>query len=134
VFLHDNAITTLGVGKNMVRAIRHWCLSAAVIEEKQGERFGVMQPTTLGRLLLGKKGLDPYLEVPTTLWLIHWQIASNRSRSTTWFWTFSHFHEPVFSREALSSALFSWTQNVFSSTSLANIKPHLTCVHRSDAG
>ena len=34
VFLRDDAITTLGVGKNMVRSIRHWCLTAGVIEEK----------------------------------------------------------------------------------------------------
>ena len=28
VFGRDDAITTLGVGKNMVRSIRHWCLAA----------------------------------------------------------------------------------------------------------
>src|SRR5262249_45491473 len=50
------------------------------------------------------------LEDTATLWLLHWQIASNRSRATTWFWTFSHFHEPEFSREALTSALYRWTQ------------------------
>ncbi len=31
VFLRDNAITTLGVGKNMVRSIRHWCLASGVL-------------------------------------------------------------------------------------------------------
>ena len=31
VFLRDDAITTLGVGKNMVRSIRHWCLTAGVL-------------------------------------------------------------------------------------------------------
>ena len=66
----------------------------------------------LGELLLADDGLDPYLEDPATLWLLHWQIASNRSRATTWFWTFSHFHEPEFTREALTSALFKWTQTL----------------------
>ena len=37
VFQREDAITTLGVGKNMVRAIRHWCLAAGVIEENRDE-------------------------------------------------------------------------------------------------
>ena len=35
VFLRDYAITTLGVGKNMVRSIRHWCLAANMLEESR---------------------------------------------------------------------------------------------------
>ncbi len=109
--LRDDAITTLGVGKNMVRSIRHWCLAAGVLEENRSAA-GALRPTDLGNLLFADDGLDPYLEDPATLWLLHWQIASNRARATTWFWTFSHFHEPEFSREALTSALYKWTQTL----------------------
>jgi hypothetical protein len=111
VFLRDDAITTLGVGKNMVRSIRHWCLAAGVLEDNPGEGSS-LRPTALGKLLLAEAGLDPYLEDPATLWLLHWQIATNRARATTWFWTFSYFHEPEFTREALASALFKWTQTL----------------------
>lgn len=109
VFVRDDAITTLGVGKNMVRAIRHWCLAAGVLEESEQSR---LRPSPFGRALLADNGLDPYLEDPATLWLLHWQIATNRYRCTTWFWTFSHFHEPEFTREALTSALLRWTQTL----------------------
>jgi hypothetical protein len=61
---------------------------------------------------LSDDGLDTYLEDPATLWVLHWQIASNRSRATTWFWTFSHYHEPEFTRESLTSALTKWTQTL----------------------
>jgi hypothetical protein len=111
VFSRDDAITTLGVGKNMVRSIRHWCLAAGMLAENR-DAGGALQPTELGALLLDDDGLDPYLEDPATLWLLHWQIASNRSRATTWFWTFSHFNEPEFTREAQASALFKWTQTL----------------------
>jgi len=110
-FLRDHAITTLGVGKNMVRSIRHWCLTAGVVAEAP-HGGAALQPTPLGTLLLADAGLDPYLEDPATLWLLHWQIASNRPRATTWFWTFSHFHEPEFTREALVSALGKWAQTL----------------------
>src|SRR5205823_12197546 len=101
----------LGVGKNMVRSIRHWCLAAGVLEESQ---YGgaALQATDLGTLMLAYDGLDPYLEDPATLLVLHWQIASNRARATTWFWTFSHFHEPEFTREVLGSALSRWTQTL----------------------
>jgi hypothetical protein len=112
VFLRDDAITTLGVGKNMVRSIRHWCLTAGMVEENSGDEGGALRGSDLGKLLLADDGLDPYLEDPATLWLLHWQIASNRARATTWFWTFSHFHEPEFTRELLTSALFQWTQTL----------------------
>jgi hypothetical protein len=112
VFLRDDAITTLGVGKNMVRSIRHWGLTVGVLQENAGKESGALRVSELGKLLLADDGLDPYLEDPATLWLLHWQIASNRARATTWFWTFSHFHEPEFSKEALTSALFRWTQTL----------------------
>jgi hypothetical protein len=109
VFARDDAITTLGVGKNMVRSIRHWCLASGILEEGNGD---LLRPSELGQMLLADDGLDPYLEDPATLWLLHWQIASNRARATTWFWTFSHFHEPEFTRESLCSALLNWTQTL----------------------
>jgi hypothetical protein len=112
VFLRDDAITTLGVGKNMVRSIRHWCLAAGVLEENPRQHGGPLHVSDFGTRLLADDGIDPYLEDPATLWLLHWQIASNRARATTWFWTFSHFHEPEFTREALTSALYKWTQTL----------------------
>lgn len=111
IFRRDEAGTLLGVGKNMVRSIRHWCLATGVLAEMRGPG-STLRPTDLGRLLFADDGLDPYLEDTATLWLLHWQIASNRPRATTWYWAFSHFHEPEFTREALTSALTDWTQTL----------------------
>jgi hypothetical protein len=115
-FLRDDAIAVLGVGKNMVRSIRHWCLAAGILQEVTGEdakRSGSLQPTAFGRKIFATTdGLDPYLEDPVTLWLIHWQIASNQSRSSTWYWTFSHFNEPEFTLDALSAAVYRWAQTL----------------------
>jgi hypothetical protein len=100
----------------MVRSIRHWCLAAGLIEEtrEEGERYaGALRPTEFGEWILDEKsGFDPYLEDPATLWLLHWQIASNARRSTTWFWTFSYFNEPEFTVDQLSSAVSRWAQTL----------------------
>jgi hypothetical protein len=45
VFSDDRAMIKLGVGKNMVRSIRHWCLAARLIEE------GPEVPSNHGRYL-----------------------------------------------------------------------------------
>jgi hypothetical protein len=114
-FLRDNAIAVLGVGKNMVRSIRHWCLAAGIVQEVAGEakRSGNLEPTVFGRKIFATDdGLDPYLEDPATLWLLHWQLATNQSRSSTWHWTFSHFNEPEFTLDALSAAVFRWAQTL----------------------
>lgn len=113
LFRRDDAMTRLGVGKNMVRSIRHWCLAAGVIEEVAGKSSrpsGCFRVSAFGKALFGARGLDPYLEDPATLWLLHWQVVTNGQRCTTWFWAFSHFHEPEFTREALYSALLAWAQ------------------------
>ena len=107
VFPRDEATTLLGVGKNMVRSIRHWGLAAGILESDDREGLRV---TPLGELLLDDGGLDPYLEDPATLWLLHWQIASNRHRAAAWFWAFSHFNEPEFTRDTLTAALSRWAQ------------------------
>ena len=97
----DDAIARFGVGKNMVASMRHWSKAARVIEETGTNS---VRATELGRLLFGLKGLDPYMEHPATLWLIHWQLAA-REEKTTWFWAFSHYPAITFERDTLIKKL-----------------------------
>ena len=93
----DDAIARFGVGKNMVTSMRHWAKAARVIGEPAPNSVRTSQ---LGRLLFGPQGLDPYMEHPATLWLIHWQLAA-RADKTTWFWAFSHYPAITFERDGL---------------------------------
>lgn len=102
LFLSDDAIARFGVGKNMVAAMRHWATAAGVIAE--GETSTSLITTALGRKLFGPDGLDPYMEHPATLWLIHWQLAG-RPEKTTWFWSFNNFPGATFDRERLVKGL-----------------------------
>jgi hypothetical protein len=109
VFLRDEAMVELGVGKNMVRSIRHWCLATRVAEEGEvlpgGGRARGLALTDLGRALFVEPGWDPFLEDDGSLWLIHWNLATNPDRATTWYWGFNRLHEQQFSREAFLSEL-----------------------------
>src|SRR5262249_55584581 len=61
--------------------------------------------TDLGQWLFGKDGLDPYEEMPTTLWLVHWHLAGQPTK-TTWYWVFNHFGAKTFKRDDLFARLF----------------------------
>jgi uncharacterized protein DUF4007 len=102
VFTEDEAISRFGVGKNMVAAIRHWATTVGIISDYSQERG--IEITSLGRLLLSNTGLDPYLEHPASLWLIHWQLAGKPDK-TTWYWTFNHYSSDTFDRDQLAKGL-----------------------------
>ena len=97
----DDAIALFGVGKNMVASMRHWAKATGIISEPSTSS---VRTTELGALLFGPKGLDPYMEHPATLWLIHWQLAARKDK-TTWFWAFSHYPAVIFERDGLIKRL-----------------------------
>ena len=97
----DAAIARFGVGKNMVASMRHWAKATRVIKETGANS---VQTTEFGRLLFESKGLDPYMEHPATLWLIHWQLAAHKEK-TTWFWAFSYYPAITFDRDNLVKKL-----------------------------
>ncbi len=98
----DGAIARFGVGKNMVASMRHWAKASGIIEEPTGTKK--VLPTELGRMLFGPDGLDPYMEHPATLWLMHWKLAAQPEK-TTWFWAFSHYHAITFDRDSFVKKL-----------------------------
>ena len=100
VFLSEDAIARFGVGRNMVASMRHWAVAAGVIEEAARKPT----PTELGRRLFTDDGLDPYMEVPTTTWLVHWRLCGN-PQNTTWFWAFGHYPATTFVRDALTGGI-----------------------------
>jgi len=108
-FTKERALIELGVGKNMVGSIRHWCVAAGLIQELQDHR-GQFCVTEIGSRIFSSSGFDPYLEDPGTLWLIHWLIASNFKRATTWFWMFSNWNAVEFTRERIAFEIQSWLE------------------------
>ena len=64
-FESDEAPVRLGVGKNMVHAIRYWLRAARMARVTPDG----MLATALGDRLFSEGGWDPYLEDEGTLWL-----------------------------------------------------------------
>jgi hypothetical protein len=108
IFLSKDATTVLGVGKNMVRAIRYWSLAYKTLIEVRREdnaRLYDVHPTRFGSSLLDDAGWDPYLEDPGSLWLLHWQLLRHPSRAPAWWAIFNSTRIPEFSDAALLAEL-----------------------------
>lgn len=101
IFNEPSAPVELGVGKNMVEAIRFWSLATKVVARRphpDRPRISVFTPTRLGRALLDERnGFDPYLEDPATLWMLHWHAISERSVLPVWRLVFNDFDAIEFS-------------------------------------
>ena len=134
IFADGDATITLGVGKNMVRSIHHWCQVAGLIEfgGKDLNNRKRFVPTDFGNSIFADDGFDPYLEDVATLWLIHWQLATNANRTTTWFWAFSVFGQNEFRKDTFISELINWAEkSTFNRISENSIKRDVDCFFRT---
>ena len=103
VFASEDATVTLGVGKNMVAAIRYWLLATRMVERTT--RRGLCR-SPIGEVLFPDgEGGDRYLEDDATLWLLHWLLATNPTEATAVYWFYNHFHKPEFVSEEVFGAL-----------------------------
>ncbi len=107
IFKSDEATVTLGVGKNMVNAIRYWLRASQLLE---GEN-NVLKTTELGNAIFATDGFDPFLEDDATLWVCHWQLATNAELSTAIYWFFNCYHKPEFNSDETANALVDFVIN-----------------------
>jgi hypothetical protein len=109
LFREDDALTTLGVGKNMVDSIKYWCLATQVLEldpEVKNNRGYALRPTSLGAMIfLDSGGWDRYLEDEATLWLLHYLLATNPEWATTAYYAFNEMSGLEFTRDSLQQAM-----------------------------
>lgn len=137
IFTDDDAPVTLGVGKNMVRSIRHWCLVANLIKkiEDSSDPHGGFKASEFGEAIFkDKNGFDPYLENPSTLWWIHWKIATNKDQAATWSWSFNFLNYPEFTRKSLTKDLIYWIKqqkNIRKQPSENTIQKDVNCFFRT---
>jgi len=106
VFTDDEATVKLGVGKNMVNAIRYWGLAFKILEQKanpERPRVPLTVPSVFGLRLLGDDGWDPYLEDAASLWLLHWKLLSPKCYAPVWWVAFNDFTAIQFSESQLTA-------------------------------
>lgn len=98
----SEAMVNLGVGKNMVRAMRFWIQVTGIAEPRAGGGYVI---TDFGRALLKSNGFDPYLEDIKTLWLLHWKLSTHVEEPLfAWHYILNNWHSPELSRFEILNA------------------------------
>ncbi len=136
IFDRDDAIEILGVGKNMVRSIRFWCLAFHLIVPEQNSNTirvsGSMSPAPLGKALLAEDGWDPYLEDPASLWLLHWHLFVPPIVAPAWSIAVNQSFPAGFSARDLARKLIDYTADIpeFSRLSASSFEKDASCFFR----
>lgn len=100
-FNSDEAVLSLGVGKNMTTSIRFWMDAMGLRENNSTTEFA----TTL----FSDGGWDPYLEKIGSLWLLHYELVSN-NHASIYSIAYNHFrkYRTEFTKEHLITFLKNW--------------------------
>ena len=100
----EQAMIRLGVGKNMVRAIRFW-----MVEMFIGVKHvdGGYEPSEFAKAVFDRRrGIDPFLQDIRTLWLLHWHLSTHNIENPLFAWDFliNQWQSPEISRTAVLQA------------------------------
>ncbi|PMB46813.1 hypothetical protein CEN40_09845 [Fischerella thermalis CCMEE 5205] len=123
IFLHDDAPVRLGVGKNMVRAIRYWCSAFKILDKNNS-------PTMFGEKLLGNSGWDCYLEDPASLWLLHWNLLKPTCEAAAWYYIFNVFRGLDFTKEDILAGLKDYINNFNKTIADSSFIKDVNCILR----
>lgn len=119
-FTKSQAIIDLGVGKNMVSAIRFWLRAFDLIDETNGT---IVNP--LAKSIFSDDGYDPYVEDIGTLWLLHYFLVRESAKASLYTMVFNEFRRTriEFTNEHLRKF-------VIKKCSLDNYKYHESTIKR----
>ncbi len=123
IFSQDDAPVRLGVGKNMVRAIRYWSIAFKILDKNS-------LPTRFGEKLLGNNGWDVYLEDPASLWLLHWNLLKPTCDAAAWYYIFNVFRDLDFTKEDILAGLKNYINNFNKTIAESSFIKDVNCILR----
>lgn len=92
---NENPMDILGIGSNMVKALRYWLQTVGLTQEpKSGRRIQSLTP--LGQRIFDN---DCYIEELGTLYLLQYKLASQKDEATAWYYFFNEFSMSEFTKE-----------------------------------
>ncbi len=119
----EEAMVQLGLGKNMVKSLRFWVVAMGVAENKGAEGYSL---TNFGKEVFGPTGLDRYIELPATSWLLHWNLATRRERPLfAWHFIFNCWPYPEFTRSELLAGMKQAARSIDGQRSDVTLSQHL---------
>ena len=118
----EDAMVKLGVGRNMVRAMKFWAQAVGVVEQN---REGGLKVSSLGEAIFLHEGLDQYLEDVRTLWLIHWKLATHSTEPLfAWDFMLNRWQHPEITRSEVIKAFQKEAEKLDRKLSTVTLEQH----------
>lgn len=124
LFNSPEAISILGVGKNMVSSMRHWAIYTELLDVDENKNLNI---NSYARKIFADDGFDPWMENYATLWFIHWKLAT-KPQLFTYYWTFNYLNNSTFDKDMLISSILEAVKEYdYPSISSQTIKRDVEC-------
>ena len=123
---NENPMDVLGIGSNMVKALRYWLQTVGLtVEPRSGRRTQVF--TELGEAVYEN---DRFMEEMGTLFLLQYRLASNKEEATAWYFFFNEFTMSEFSKEDFVASLQNYVlmNDSGSSVAIRSLNDDFTCI------
>jgi hypothetical protein len=108
----NNPMDVLGIGANMVKALRYWMVAVGLTVEVRENNRTIQRLTPLGEVI---RDNDPYFEEAGTLFLLHYGLVKNRdaadTEATAWWFFFNEFKMSEFTRDDFLAQLSKLLRN-----------------------
>lgn len=123
---NDPPMDVLGIGSNMVKALRYWLQTVGLTTEpKSGHRTQFF--TNLGKAIFEH---DRFIEETGTLFLLQYKLASNKEEATAWYYFFNEFTMSEFTKEDFVASLqnFVLMSEPTASVAIRSLNDDFTCI------
>ena len=119
-----NPMDVLGIGANMVKALRYWLQAVKLTSEPASGRKE-QAFTEFGKVVFEN---DPYIEEMGTIWLLHYQLASNYEEATAWYYFFNEFKATEFTKEDFVKQLGNYIRMNSEEVSERSLEDDYNCI------
>lgn len=135
IFSNPHATDVLGVGKNMVNAIRYWMVATGIASESKEKAEGRSKSTfTLTDFGSIVAEYDRYFEEDITLWCLQYNLATNVDKATAWYWIFNKFPITRFDSQTCLNYLSRWANQQLKRNkeiALPSLQKDIKCIART---
>jgi hypothetical protein len=120
----ENPMDVLGIGANMVKALRYWLQAVGLTEEPpSGTR--TQSFTEFGQLVFDN---DKFIEEIGTLYLLHYKMVSNEKFATAWYIFFNEFNMTEITKEDFVIAVNSYLSKIGETVASRSIEDDFACI------
>ena len=127
VFTDKNVNTsdTFGLGVSMVKALRYWLQAVGLTKESKIGNSTVQELTEIGKIVFKN---DRYIEEIGTLCLLQYNLATNVSLATSWYYFFNQFTMNEFTKEDFVDTFATHLKFMQVNAARTSIEDDYTCI------